>query len=59
MICGLIFPGDSRVSLAVKGAVVVTSATVAVAEAADFLDDSIVAAVCWVGDIILGDVSVM
>lgn len=38
---------------------VVTSTTAAVAEAADFLDDSTVAAVCWVGEIILGDASVM
>lgn len=38
---------------------VVTSTAAAVAEAADFLDDSTVAAVCWVGEIILGDASVM
>lgn len=67
MICGLIFPGDSLVSFAdVKDALVVTSATAAAAAAAeaaaaaDFLEDNTVAdiKVCWVGEIILDDVSV-
>lgn len=61
MICGLIFPGDSRVSLAdVEGAAVVTAAVDAAAATAaaavDFLDNTV--AVYWVGEIILGDVSV-